>query len=130
MIKNFAKTIRDESSKSVHLVHDLRERISTEQEKISVTQSKFREHSLEIDASVTEIRAIAEKTENLNHYKDSIIRNVQVLTEVHKVNSADSREVTENILEISESVEIVNRQCDRMNGMATDLKESVSYFTE
>lgn len=130
MIKNFAETIREESAKSVHLVHDLRERISTEQEKISVTQSKFREHSLEIDASVTEIRAIANKTENLNHYKDSIIRNVQVLTEIHKVNSADSREVTDNILEISESVKIVNHQCDRMNGMATDLKESVAFFTE
>ena len=128
MIKNLAHTIIEKSKKSVQLADRLHSSISLEQESVSDTQSKYQTHSNDINQSVNEIRSIAEKTDNLAKYKETVIENIQELSVISEENSASNGEVNENICKIISEVQEVNKYCEKMNDMAHELEESVSYF--
>ena len=128
MIKNLAGTIMENSKESVKQIEAVRLLILQEQENVLKTQRKYEELNNDIDLSVAEIRAIAEKTENLSDYKEHIIENVQGLSAISEENTASNEEVSANIMEIMAEVQLVNDNCERMNHMADELEESVSYF--
>lgn len=128
MIKNLAQTITEKSRKSVGLAERVHTLILQEQKNVAITQSKYEELSNDIAQSVVEIRSIAEKTENLTDYKEKVIENVQSLSAISEENAASNQEVNANISEILSEVQVVNENCEKMNVMARDLEESVSYF--
>ena len=130
MIKNLARTITNKSEKSVVLAGSLRMLIATEQESVSITQEKVENHSLDITQSVNEIRTIAEKTEYLNNYKETVAQSVEELSVVSAENAASNEEVRGGIGRILGEVGEVNNQCSKMNTMAVRLKESVACFRE
>lgn len=129
MIKNLASIITEKSHKSVRQAEEVRSLIMYEQENVSTTQKKFEELSQDIHQSVADIRAIAEKTEYLTDYKEKVIENVQGLSAISEENTASNEEVTANVFEIMSEVQMVNANCERMNLMAGELEESVSFFT-
>lgn len=129
MIKNLANTITEKSRKSVELAEGVCSIIMLEQESVAITQQKYDELSNEIDQSVEEIRSIAGKTEKLEGYKENIIQNVHTLSAICEENTANNEEVNANIFEIIEEVKVVNDNCEKMNDMAKELEESVSYFS-
>ncbi len=129
MIKNLASIITEKSHKSVRQAEEVRSLIMYEQENVSTTQKKYEELSQDIHQSVADIRAIAEKTEYLTDYKEKVIENVQGLSAISEENTASNEEVTANVFEIMSEVQMVNANCERMNLMAGELEESVSFFT-
>ena len=102
--------------------------IFLEQENISDTQKKYETLSNNINQSVNDIEMIAEMTEHLNQYKEKVIDNVQNLSAISEENTASNQEVSANVSEIVAEVQTVNISCERMNGLACELQESVSYF--
>lgn len=130
MIKNLAGEITEKSQKSVGLADQVNSLILQEQESVAKTQQKYEELSRDIDESVIEIKSIAEKTEHLTGYKVKVTDNVQTLNTISHENAASSEKVNSNIREIIAEVQEVNENCVKINGMAGELKESVSYFNE
>lgn len=130
MIKNLAGVIIEKSQKSVRLADRVYTLMKEEQENVLKTQQKYEELSRDIDSSVTQIRSIAEKTTNLADAKEKVIENVQALSAISEENAAGNQEVNANISEIIAEVQMVNVNCEKMNGMASDLKETVSFFKE
>lgn len=128
MIKSLSNTIAEKSSTSVQLVENLNELIHKQQQGIEKTQGKFEVHSQEIQNSVSEIKAIAGKTEYLTNYKNNVVDNVHVLSGISEENAAQSQEVSSNIEQIIQGVEEVNAHCEEMNSMANQLQSSVAYF--
>ena len=128
MIKNLAETIIEKADISLTLADGVVSLISKEQESVARTQNKYDELSEEISQSVVKIRNIAEKTENLTNYKETVIGNVQDLSAISEENYASSEEVSANISEIISEVQIINENCEKMNSLAKELEESVSYF--
>ena len=128
MIKNIAQKITEKSRKSVQLADGVYSLILSEQENVSTTQQKYEALSTDIDQSVNEIKSIAEKTDHLTNYKEKVIENVQDLSAISQENAASNEEVNANISEIISEVRTVNENCERMNRMARELEESVSYF--
>lgn len=128
IIKNLAGTITEKSEKSVRLAQKVHSLIFLEQENISDTQKKYETLSNNINQSVNDIEMIAEMTEHLNQYKEKVIDNVQNLSAISEENTASNQEVSANVSEIVAEVQTVNISCERMNGLACELQESVSYF--
>lgn len=128
MIKNLAGIIMENSKESVKQIEAVRTLIIQEQENVLRTQRKYDELNNDIELSVAEIKAIAEKTENLSDYKEHIIENVQGLSAISEENTASNEEVNANIMEIMAEVQLVNENCEKMNNMAGVLEESVAYF--
>ena len=128
MIKNLAKTITDKSGRSAELADGIRKLIVEEQESVLNTQKKYEELSNSINQSVEEIKAIAEKTDNLTASKEKVIEDVQSLSAISEENAASNQEVSANVTEIISEVQQVNERCDKMNEMAGKLEESVAYF--
>lgn len=128
MIRNLAQTITDKSKKSVELAGRLQATMSQEQESVLMTQKKFEEHSKDINASVYEIRSIAEKTEHLTQIKGAVVDHVQSLGAISNENFERNEEVNANVNAIIIEVEKVNTHCEGMNSMARELEASVTYF--
>lgn len=128
MIKALAGTITGKSQKSVELANDVRKIIVEEQAGIEKTQQKYEELSSEIDESVAEIKAIAEKAEHLTEYKEKVIGNVQDLSAISQETAASTEEVGANVTEIISEIDKVNDECEVMNNMAKELEDAVSYF--
>ncbi len=128
MIKNLAQTIIEKSKESVQLANKVYTLILDEQGSVSKTQAKYEELSMDIAQSVNEIKSIAEKTDNLTNYKENVIENVQGLSAISEENAASNGEVNSNISKIMSEVQIVNDNCVKMNEMAKELEDSVSYF--
>jgi len=128
MIKNLAQTITEKSRASVELATGIAEIITEEQESITRTKEKYEELSRDINESATKIKNIADKTDNLNNNKEKVIENVQNLSAISEENYASNEEVSANVGEIIEEVNLVNENCGKMNRMAQELDESVAYF--
>jgi len=128
MIKNLAKTITEKSGRSAELAEGIRALIVSEQNSVLDTQKKYEELSDSITRSVDEIKAIAEKTDNLTDSKEKVIENVQSLSAISQENAASNQEVSANVTEIISEVQMVNEHCEKMNNMADKLEQSVAYF--
>lgn len=128
MIRNLSGEIRQKSSASVGYAKSLNVLIQEEKGSIANTLMKFEEHSKEIDLSVVEIQAIAEKTENLAQNKEKVVLNIQDLSAISEENANCNAEVNQNVEEIISQVGLVSGHCEQMNDLAQNLKESVSYF--
>ena len=130
MIKNLARTITEKSRKSVELVERVNSLILSEQESVSKTESKYGEHSRDISRSVSQIRSIAEKTENLIRFKENIYDSVRKLSVISEENFSNSEEVNKNLESIISGITQVNECCEKMSFMAQELQKSVAYFKE
>lgn len=128
MIKDVARIINEKSQRSVQLADVVHEIILSEQDSVSKTQAKFAEHSQEIHQSAEDIRSIADKTEHLLQYKETITGNVQELNNFSKENAANHEEVNENIGQIIAEVQRVDEHCRKMDDMALKMGQSVAFF--
>ncbi len=128
MIKKLAQDIIEKSGRSVELTHKVHSLIETEQENVSKTQEKYEELSGEITRSVEEIHMIADKIEILTGYKENVIGNVQDLSAISEENAASNTEVSANIEDIIEKVQLVNRNCENLSNMADELAASAAFF--
>ncbi len=128
MIKNLAQTIMKKSQTSVELADGISILINEEQQSITDTQRKYEELSNNIGESVSKIKHIADKTDDLNNYKEKVLDNVSDLSAISEENYASCEEVSANISEIITEVRIVSDNCYRMTEMAKELEESASYF--
>lgn len=128
MIRNLAQTITEKSKKSVELAGRLQLSMGQEQDSVLQTQKKFEEHSKDINASVHEIRSIAEKTVHLTQIKGAVVNHVQSLGDISNENFRRNEEVSNNVNAIITEVEKVNVHCEGINSMARDLEASVTYF--
>ena len=130
MIKNIAGTIVEKSGRSVQLAKGVHELIALEQKNMTQTQQKYEALSQEINQSVAEIESIAEKTDYLTNYKEKVIENVQSLGAISQQNAASSEQVSANIGDIIGEFQMVNNHCGKMNEMAKNLEEAVTYFRD
>jgi len=130
MIKNIAGTIVEKSGRSVQLAKGVHELIALEQKNMTQTQQKYEALSQEINQSVAEIESIAEKTDYLTNYKEKVIENVQSLGAISQQNAASSEQVSANIGDIIDEFQMVNNHCEKMNEMAKNLEEAVTYFRD
>ena len=128
MIKKLAQDIIEKSNRSVELTHKVHSLIETEQENVSKTQEKYEELSGEITRSVEEIHMIADKIEILTGYKENVIGNVQDLSAISEENAASNTEVSANIEDIIEKVQLVNHNCETLSNMADELAASAAFF--
>lgn len=130
IIKQLARTITEDSQKSVDLAAEVQTMIMQEQDSIALTRNKYEELSEDIGHSADEIRSLAAITDQLSDYKEKVVENVHNLGAISEENAASNEEVNGNISEIISQVQNVNENCVTMNEMAQQLDESVMFFKD
>lgn len=128
MIKKLAGAIIEKSGKSVQSAEVVRGLILQEQNSVSETQSKYENLSRHLEQSVCGIHSIAEKKDNLEDYKEKVIENVQDLSSISAENTRSNEEVNVNVNDIMSEIQLVNKNCEKINEIAGKLEDSVSYF--
>ena len=61
-------------------------------------------------------------------YKENVIGNVQDLSAISEENAASNTEVSANIEDIIEKVQLVNHNCETLSNMADELAASAAFF--
>lgn len=128
MIKKLAGSITEKSNKSVQAAEVVRKMIVHEQDSVSQTKDKYEDLSKYLDQSVVEVHYIAEKKNNLADYKEKVIGNVQDLSMISSQNTENNREASNHINHIMSEIQLVNQNCEKINDVAGELDELVSYF--
>jgi len=128
MIKDLAHTIMKKSQTSVELAEGITTLIESEQKSVLETQKKYQELSDNISQSVTKIRDISDKTDNITEYKQKVLDNVQDLSAISEENYASCEEVSANVTEIIADVQNINANCERIHIMSSELEDSVEFF--
>jgi methyl-accepting chemotaxis protein len=127
-IKEIVQNITIQSDKTVELSSEIAGIISKEQEYIADTQEKFDLLSENIDNSITQIKEIADKVEELNSVKTTITSEVQDLSAISEENAASNEEVSASVINISESINTVHTNSDDTKKLTVDLNDTISYF--
>lgn len=128
MIRTVAQKITKESAKTVSLASNVLDLIRDSSDKMGLAREQYEELSEKIKISVTEIRALMEKADQLNEYKARIVENVYDLSAISEENAASHQEVNANVTEIVEEVRTVKEDCMKMNDKAKVLQEAVDFF--
>jgi len=127
-IREMAIQISEKSQISVQKAEEVKALIDDEQRNLADTNSKYEKLSQNLEYSVNEIHKINDKVENLSNAKEIIIGKIYELSAISEENMAANEEVTANVTQIISDFERVNTNCEELNEMAKDLKESISFF--
>lgn len=127
-IREMSLKISEKSEATVVLASQVQELINEEQNNIDKTKNSYEQLSDKLTISVDSIRNINTKTAHLNKAKELIIGNIHELSAISEENTAVNEEVTANVIQIISDFADVNKNCEAMNGMASELEESISFF--
>ena len=127
-IQTIATEISNMSKNSVKAAEDIKKVITDEQMLIASTQESFKKLAEAIEDSVSEIKSISDKTEDLGSIKNTIDVNIQSLSEVSMSNSASAQEVSASAASIEAGVSDTRAKTEEMSALSEQFDVTVSYF--
>ncbi len=127
-IRKIAQTIVDESARSVELADEVYGLMNNEKESVVMAGESYRELAKNIRESADEIEQIARKTESLTEAKAIVLSNVEKLSALSEQNAAGNQSVSSDVEIITTGAKAIFEDCDAMNQLAQNLKDSIAYF--
>ncbi len=128
-IRRVAQTIVEESQKSVELADEVYDLMNSEKESVKQAGISYEQLAKNINESAEEIRQIAVKTDNLTEAKQIVLTNVEKLAALSEQNAAGNQSVTNDVEIITNDAKTIFDNCDNMNRLAEELKDTIAYFS-
>lgn len=129
-IKQVVDAILLQSEALVKKSEVIKEVITNEGETLHATQEKFDTLGKHIDASVSAISVVAEKTSDLEGIKIEITDAISDLSAISEENAATNAEVLSAVAGLAQNMDEVNSDCVTMKSNAETLDKAVAYFKE
>lgn len=117
-----------ESQKSVETMDEVKEVIEKQNENVANTENAFKDVKTGIDNSIDGIRNIADKTGKLDAARVKVVDVVQNLTAIAEENAASTEETSASAAEVGTIIESIAENAKHLNGIASELEESVKQF--
>ncbi len=127
-IRGIIDELTKQSEQSVIASESVEQAINEEQELLVETKKRFDILNSEITSSVDDINGISSLTENLENIKTSIVENVSDLSAISEENAASTEEVSASMENITVNMRVISENTESMNGIASDLVNSVGEF--
>ena len=128
-IEKIIENLSDESAKSVAIMDDVKEIIDAQNRDVGETEKAFRLVKEDIDASISSIELIAEKTKSLNEARERVIEVVHNLTSIAQENAASTEETLANATKVNDAINDVERQAETLRGIADNLTQTIGRIT-
>ncbi|MCT4618944.1 MAG: methyl-accepting chemotaxis protein [Marinisporobacter sp.] len=127
-IKEIVVNIQSDSSNTVQIMKDVKERAQEQYESVGMVTGSFDRISKSIDGMAQKIEMISDFVRELNIDKDNIVGAIQNISAVSEETAAASEEVSASMQQQSMAVEEVARAADKLNDLALNLNEEISRF--
>lgn len=127
-INRIVAEIVQKSEASVSLSTEVAGIIKDEQEYIKITQGKFDILNSEITTSISEIKDISDKVNDLNLAKEEIVNSIHELNAIAEENVASNQEVCNSVEEITVAIDEIAESSKVTDQSSDALQESMNYF--
>ncbi len=117
-----------DAAKSVETMESVKDVIRQQDEYVKNTEDSFRDVASGIAQSIDGIEAITARTVQLNDARIRVVDVVQNLTAIAEENAAGTEETSASVTEVGNTMNDVADEANRVNGIATELENSVKIF--
>ena len=128
-IQNIVVNIQNESSQTVEIMKDVKERGSEQSTAVEHVNEAFDSISNNIKDITLQIESINRHMLKMNDDKDNIVLSITNISAISEETAAASEEVTASMDQQLESTEEVAKLANDLNEMAHTLRESLARFT-
>ena len=102
--------------------------IALQGESIASTQNDMTEMSQNVAVVTDNTQNISKMIDNLNDAKIALVEIVQDLSAISEENAASSEQTNASMQELNATFSIIDESARRLQNLAMDLEESISYF--
>ena len=117
-----------DAAKAVETMENVKGVIQKQDEYVKNTEKSFRDVASGIAQSIDGIQSITAKTKQLNEARVRVVDVVQNLTAIAEENAAGTQETSASVTEVGNTMNDVAEEATHLNGIATELENSVKVF--
>lgn len=118
----------ENSDTSVRTMNEVADIIVEQNKKLDDTKAMFDSLNMEIDAVASAIKEIGDRTEVLNHTKDTVMNIVDSLAAIAEENAASTEETSASMLELNHIVKECSASTDELITLANELVQNTKKF--
>ncbi|MBQ4218524.1 MAG: cache domain-containing protein [Butyrivibrio sp.] len=127
-IKSIVEKLLEDAQASVKVMDSLNESIALQGESIASTQNDMIEMSQNVAVVTDNTANISGMIDNLNGAKVALVEIVQDLSAISEENAASSQQTNASMQELNATFSIIDEAAAKLQGLAMDLEDSISYF--
>ena len=127
-IKAIVEKLLEDAQASVKVMDSLNASIALQGESIASTQNDMNEMSENVAVVTDNTQNISRMIDNLNDAKIALVEIVQDLSAISEENAASSEQTNASMQELNATFSIIDESARRLQSLAMDLEESISYF--
>ena len=127
-IKAIVEKLLEDAQASVKVMDSLNASIALQGESIASTQNDMTEMSQNVAVVTDNTQNISKMIDNLNDAKIALVEIVQDLSAISEENAASSEQTNASMQELNATFSIIDESARRLQNLAMDLEESISYF--
>ena len=122
------KSLLTDSEKMVDIMREVNAVVEEQYKDVEQTADSFADVEKGITHSMTSIQKIAEKTEQMDELRADVIDAVQNLASIAQQNAASTEETTASVMEVSENMNDISEQNQRLHTIAEEMNEDIREF--
>ena len=129
-ISGIVKKLVEESGKSVATIEEMGYEFEKQNRQITDTNSDVEEMVRKVGEIAKETEEISDQVNNLNKAKESLVGIVTDLSAVSQENAASAEETNASMEELHSTFTLINGSASKLNSLALDLRNNISFFRE
>ena len=118
-----------DSEKAVQTMDEVKVVMADQNENVGVTRERFSEMHEGVAKTIQGIRSIAEKMEQIDETRNSVVDIVQNLTALSQENAAGTQEVSASVVEVGEHMSRIAKNSGELRQIADGLQAEMGVFT-
>ena len=127
-IKKIVDQLLADASASVEVMHKLNISFSKQEEQMDATKATMQKMVGNVEHVSGSADVIAEKVEMLTAAKDRLVEIISDLSAISEENAASAQETNASMEELNATFSIINEAAAKLQVLANDLTDTISYF--
>ncbi len=127
-IKEVTDKLLANATASVEVMQKLNENFSQQGEQLASTQEDMNSMSVNVENVAQSANSIAGRLENLNAAKTQLIDIIEDLSAISEENAASTEQTNASMEELNATFAMISESATRLQKLAEDLQETISYF--
>lgn len=127
-IQEITNMLINDSTKAVDTMQVVQENMNLQSDKMVDTEEMFQKVNEGIQAVISSMELIAEKTENLNMVRERVVDGVQNLSAIAQENAASSEETSASVTQVSNIIIDISDNANHLKNIAEQLEQEMKLF--
>ena len=127
-IKGIVEKLLADSASSVSVLEKLNESFGIQEEQLDMTKTNMETMSGNVANVKDTSNHITERISSLNDAKNGLMEIISDLSAISEENAASTEETNASMEELNATFTLISESANKLQGLASDLEDTVSYF--